>query len=142
MNDILIVEDSLTQAVRLEGFLKKNGYATRRAGNGQLALEAIRAAKPDLVLSDITMPVLDGFGLCAAVKADPNLRDIPIILLTNLASPEDIIHGLNAEADGYITKPYEDQFLLDRVAYYLKRAKTPSVREEAVRVPVEVSVAD
>jgi PAS domain S-box-containing protein len=142
MNDILIVEDSLTQAVRLEGFLKKNGYATRRAGNGQLALEAIRAAKPDLVLSDITMPVLDGFGLCAAVKADPNLRDIPIILLTNLASPEDIIHGLNAEADGYITKPYEDQFLLDRVAYYLKRAKTPSVREEAVREPVEVSFAD
>lgn len=122
---ILIVEDSMTQAFSLEFLLTENGYRASIAGNGQQALEMARLHRPDLVVSDITMPIMGGFEFCSKAKADPDLRDIPILLLTDLSNSDDIIHGLESRADGYITKPYEEGFLLRKIRTLLIQRDQP-----------------
>ena len=125
MARILIVEDSATQAVRLEIVLAKRNYTVDTAENGRRALDMIQENQPDLVISDITMPVMNGFEMCTSLKNNPDTRDIPVLLLTNLADPDDLIHGLNAQADSYVTKPYDEDYLLKRVAECLKRQRLP-----------------
>ncbi|NVD74893.1 hybrid sensor histidine kinase/response regulator [Duganella sp. BJB488] len=117
--EILIVEDSPTQAERLRRLIQSMRYGARVAGNGQLALEAIRERKPDLVLSDIVMPEMDGYTLCRAIKTDPDLRDIPVILVTSLMDPKDIIRGIECGADNFIRKPYAEDYLLNRIGHML-----------------------
>lgn len=117
--EILIAEDSPTQAGKLKFLLEGRGYRARIAVNGRLALDAIRLRKPHLVLSDILMPELDGYGLCQAIKAQPELRDLPVILVTSLIDPEDIVRGLECGADNFIRKPYNDDYLLNRIEYVL-----------------------
>jgi PleD family two-component response regulator len=86
-HDILVVEDSLTQAQHLVRVLQREpGFRVRVAPDGLAALAAIRAAPPDLIISDIAMPGMDGHALCGAVKADPALAMIPVLLLTRLTS--------------------------------------------------------
>jgi signal transduction histidine kinase len=121
--EILIVEDSPTQAERLRRLIQSSGYHARVAGNGKLALAAIRERKPHLVLSDIVMPEMDGYELCRAVKADPALRDIPVILVTSLTDPKDIIRGIECGADNFIRKPYADDYLLNRIGQMLVNQK-------------------
>jgi PAS domain S-box-containing protein len=124
---VLIVEDSMTQAVSLDYLLSENGYHTSIATNGLEALQKAQQHKPDLVVSDITMPIMGGFEFCSRAKADAALCDIPILLLTDLSNPDDIIHGLEARADGYITKPYEEGFLLRKIRSLLARpGKSPT----------------
>jgi PAS domain S-box-containing protein len=135
---ILIVEDSMTQAFSLEYLLSENGYQASVVGDGLQALQSVRLNKPDLVVSDITMPVMGGFEFCARVKADPALQDIPILLLTDLSNPDDIIHGLEARADGYITKPYEQGFLLKKIGALLTRQPQPA--DEECENPVTIVV--
>jgi signal transduction histidine kinase len=110
--NILIVEDSPTQTKMLRYVLEENGYTVNSANNGISALESIRRKKPNLIITDIIMPVMDGFSLCKAVKSDPDLKSIPIMLLTSLSDPQDVIKGLQAGADNFLTKPYEDTFLI------------------------------
>jgi two-component system, sensor histidine kinase and response regulator len=121
--DVLIVEDSPTQAERLRRLLQSAGYLARVAGNGRLALAAIGARKPQLVLSDIVMPEMDGYELCRAIKSDKDLRDIPVILVTSLNDPKDIIRGIEAGADNFIRKPYVEDYLLDRISHMLMNQK-------------------
>ncbi|MBA5607941.1 response regulator [Duganella sp. FT3S] len=121
--EILIVEDSPTQAERLRRLIQSMRYRARVAGNGRLALEAIRAAKPQLVLSDIVMPEMDGYTLCRAIKTDPVLRDIPVILVTSLTDPKDIIRGIECGADNFIRKPYSEEYLLNRIGHMLMNQK-------------------
>ena len=115
--NILIVEDSPTQTKLLRLILEENGYTVDSAPNGVKALECIRAKKPDLIITDIVMPEMDGFALCKALKVDPNLRFIPVMLLTSLSDPQDVIKGLQAGADNFLTKPYEDTFLISCIQY-------------------------
>jgi two-component system cell cycle response regulator len=115
--NILIVEDSPTQTKLLRLILEENGYTVDSAPNGVKALECIRAKKPDLIITDIVMPEMDGFALCKALKVDPNLRFIPVMLLTSLSDPQDVIKGLQAGADNFLTKPYEDTFLISCIHY-------------------------
>ena len=112
---ILIAEDSPTQALRLQNTLEKNGFTVTVARNGREALGALARMRPALVISDIQMPVMDGYELCRHVKADPALRDIPLILLTSLSAPQDIIRGLECGADNFVVKPYDEAFLLARI---------------------------
>ncbi|MYN17907.1 response regulator [Rugamonas sp. FT107W] len=121
--EILIVEDSPTQAERLRRLIQSMRYGARVAGNGQLALEAIRERKPDLVLSDIVMPEMDGYTLCRAIKTDPDLREIPVILVTSLMDPKDIIRGIECGADNFIRKPYAEDYLLNRIGHMLMNQK-------------------
>jgi signal transduction histidine kinase len=121
--EILIVEDSPTQAERLRRLIQSMRYGARVAPNGRLALEAIRERKPHLVLSDIVMPEMDGYTLCRAIKADPELRDIPVILVTSLMDPKDIIRGIECGADNFIRKPYAEDYLLNRIGHMLMNQK-------------------
>ncbi|KQW96641.1 histidine kinase [Massilia sp. Root418] len=121
--EILIVEDSPTQAERLRRLIQSVRYKARVAGNGRLALEAIRERKPHLVLSDIVMPEMDGYELCRAVKTDGALRDIPVILVTSLTDPKDIIKGIECGADNFIRKPYAEDYLLNRIGHMLVNQK-------------------
>jgi PAS domain S-box-containing protein len=138
---ILIVEDSMTQAFSLEYLLSESGYKVAIATNGLQALEMAHLHKPDLVISDITMPIMGGFEFCSRAKSDPGLRDVPIVLLTDLSNPDDIIHGLEARADGYITKPYEEGFLLSKIRSLLARRHEPTTAEEEAGEAIEFSFA-
>jgi len=121
--EILIVEDSPTQAERLRRLIQSMRYVARVAPNGRLALEAIRERKPHLVLSDIVMPEMDGYALCRAIKSDEQLRDIPVILVTSLMDPKDIIRGIECGADNFIRKPYAEDYLLNRIGHMLMNQK-------------------
>ena len=112
---VLIVEDSPTQALRLQNTLEKHGFTVTAAHNGREALEALSRMRPALVISDIQMPEMDGYELCRRLKANAMLREIPLILLTSLSTPQDIIHGLECGADNFVVKPYSEAFLLERI---------------------------
>jgi len=134
--EILVAEDSRTQAELLKHLLKGCGYVVATAGDGQEGLLAARRRKPTLIVSDVEMPVLSGYGMCRAIKSDPQLRDIPVILLTSLSDPGDVLSGLEAGADYYLTKPYDHEQLLSTVRLALATPVGPeapaSERLEAV----------
>lgn len=113
--EILIVEDSPTQAAQLQYILETHGHPVSLAANGGEALAEIAGGKTALVISDIIMPQMDGFELCRRIKASEETRDIPVILLTSLSDPQDVIKGLACGADNFITKPYEEDYLLARI---------------------------
>ncbi len=113
--DVLIAEDSRLQARMLHKKLEQAGYAVRWAENGKIALEMTRQQRPTLIISDIEMPEMSGYEFCQAVKSDPELRSIPLMLLSTLSEPEDIIRGLHVGADNYVTKPYDTDYLLSRM---------------------------
>ncbi len=136
--DVVIAEDSRIQSKILQKHLVQAGYQVRAASNGAEALELIRQTPPTIIISDIEMPEMDGYELCRLVKGDPAFRHIPLILLSTLGAPEDIIEGLHAGADNYVTKPYQAEYLLSRVASLLH---TP-IGEEDPQAPVlEVTLA-
>jgi signal transduction histidine kinase len=130
-NSVLIAEDSPTQALRLRNTLEKNGFTVTRAEDGQAALEALSGIWPTLVISDVQMPRMDGFEFCRRLKSDPALRDIPLILLTSLSSPQDIIQGLASGADNFVVKPYDEDFLLARIRAVLANRDLPTAPEGA-----------
>jgi signal transduction histidine kinase/DNA-binding response OmpR family regulator len=113
--NILVVEDSPTQAEKLRYILEKHRYRVAVATNGSAALAKIAGEKPSLVISDILMPEMDGYELCKRIKATEGLRDIPVILLTSLIDPQDVIRGLACGADNFISKPYNEEHLMSRV---------------------------
>ena len=112
---ILIVEDSPTQAAALDALLESADYAVDIARSVEAALARLGKDSVDLVISDVVMPGMSGYDLSRAIKAREDLRDIPIVLLTSLADPLDIIRGLECGADNYLTKPYEHNQLLARI---------------------------
>ncbi len=116
---IAIVEDSNVQAKKLKYLLEENNYEVSVSSNAQEALQLIEKRAPNLVISDIIMPGMDGYELCNRIKTNPKLKDLPVILLTTLRDPLDIIKGLQAQADNFIIKPYEDQYLLMRIQYLI-----------------------
>ncbi len=116
---IFIVEDSPTQLEQLKIILEESDYKYGFAINGKEALEKIKVEKPELVITDIIMPEMDGYELCKSIKSNPELKDISVMLLTTLSNPEDVIKGLESGADNFLTKPYSPDFLISRVKYIL-----------------------
>lgn len=117
--DVLIVEDSPTQAEKLKFLLEKNDFKVTTAGNGMEALNIISKRKPFFVITDVVMPEMNGYELCRNIKENKKFNDIPVILLTALSDPMDVIKGLECGADNFITKPYEEKYLLSRIRYML-----------------------
>lgn len=113
--NILIVEDSKVQEILLRRILNDQGHSVRCAFEGEEALKLIQEHKPDLVISDIIMPGMNGFELCARIKNDERMEDIPVLLLTVLSDPQDIIEALRVGANGFVTKPYEEAFLVSQI---------------------------
>ena len=120
---ILIVEDSPTQAEYLSAILEDRGFQVVTTRNGEEALASMAKRRPDLVISDVTMPGIDGFELCSRIAHDPSLGKIPVILLTGLSHPADVFKGLESGASQFVTKPFEDDYLLSRVEYVLANAE-------------------
>ena len=120
---ILIVEDSPTQAQQLQYMLEQHGYEVSAASNGRLALELMLKFKPEIVVSDVNMPEMDGYELSRRVKNDEDLRHIPIILVTTMSDPHDVIRGLECGADNFVLKPYDEHYLISRVRYALANQK-------------------
>ncbi len=131
---LLVVEDSRVQTAILKNKLLAAGYEVRTAENGQVGLELIREERPTLVISDIEMPTMTGYELCSAVKNDPELRTIPVILLSTLSDAQDIIKGLHCGADNYVTKPYDSDYLISRVASLLETPVDDAEEEQPLEV--------
>ena len=136
---LLLVEDSPTQAARLKFLLEAKGYLVRLADRGEKALNLCKEELPELLVTDVTMPGMDGYELCRAVKDDAKLRNIPVMLLTGLSDPKDIIWGLEAGADCYLTKPYSDEELCSRIEFVLKNIDPNSETDATETVPIDVS---
>lgn len=117
---ILVVEDSLTQAVKLEYFLAGKGFHVFLAPTGEQALEVLAKKDIDLVISDVIMPGMDGYELCEKIRRTPQYKSVPVILLTSLSDPGDIVRGLKSGATNFVTKPYDEGFLLARIQSVLK----------------------
>jgi len=113
---VLIAEDSPTQALKLQMILEEKSYEVMHGKNGQEALSLLSEDNPpDLIISDIVMPEMDGYEFCSKIKQNEKTKSIPVILLTQLSNPEDVIKGLQAGADNFISKPYTDDFLFERI---------------------------
>jgi adenylate cyclase len=117
---ILVVDDERIYRHIIARRLAADGYEVIEAGDGEEGLNAVRTHIPDLVLLDVKMPRLDGIEVCRRLKADPLVPFIPIILLTGESAPSDIIAGLDAGADEYLTKPVDQAALVARVRSALR----------------------
>lgn len=115
MQKILIAEDSKTQAIKLKLLLETNGFNSSVVENGREALQILSEQEFDLIISDIVMPEMNGFDLCIGIKSDDKYKSIPIILLTSLDNIEDVMRGLAVGADNYISKPYDDSYLISKI---------------------------
>ncbi|HEY4443251.1 MAG TPA: response regulator [Steroidobacteraceae bacterium] len=133
---ILIAEDSATQAQRLQHILERQGYRVTATANGRLALEAAQRSKPALIISDVIMPEMNGYELCGRVKADAHLADVPVVLVTTLSDPHDVIRGLECRADNFILKPYDADQLLRRIQFVLVNSQM--LRSEQAGMGLEI----
>ena len=138
---ILVVEDSPIQSEVLRRLLVGQGYTCELAVDGAAGLVALRSAPFDLVISDITMPILDGYQMCAQIKKDCALKHIPVILLTALSNPVDVIRGLNAGAEVYLTKPYDKERLLRQMCDLLEAPALPEIEEIPQAAPIAIEIA-
>jgi signal transduction histidine kinase len=134
--EIVIAEDSQTQAERLSHYLNTRGYAVTVTKDGKQALAAALQGKPAMVITDVLMPEMDGYTLCKEIKSLPALKDVPVVLLTSLSRPQDIVKGLECGADSFIRKPYDDKYLLSRVEYILTNVELR--KTERFRVGVQL----
>ena len=117
---ILIVDDNETNRDILDARLKTQGYELLQAADGEEALAAARQHLPDLILLDVMMPKIDGIEVCRQLKSDANLPFMPIILVTAKADSRDVVAGLDAGADEYLTKPIDQAALVARVRSVLR----------------------
>ena len=116
---ILIVEDSFVQAGLLRRVLEQPAFEVVLASHGVEALELLTQRLPALIISDVVMPVMDGYTLCQKLKSTPQYRQVPFMLLTALSHPADIFKGLESGADFYSLKPYDAEKLRERVVSIL-----------------------
>ena len=112
---ILLVEDSPTQAQKAQLILEREGYDVTLAPDGTVGLEYTLNDRPDLIVTDIVMPKMDGYDMCREIKSNKEIADIPVVMLTTKGDIMDIIEGLGAGADNFITKPYESTLLISRI---------------------------
>ena len=136
---VLIVEDDHNIAELLQMYLEKEGYAVTTAVDGGKGLEKFRSIKPDLVLLDVMMPVMDGWAVCRAIRAE---SQTPVIMLTAKGETDDKVAGLKSGADDYITKPFEMKEVLARIEAVLRRTSGITAEKKSRRLVFEKLVID
>jgi diguanylate cyclase (GGDEF)-like protein/PAS domain S-box-containing protein len=135
---ILVVEDSPVQAELLRRVFEGAGYQVITAADGAEGLALTKANHPAAVVSDINMPIMDGYALCRAIRGEAALKFTPVVLLTMLSDPLDVIRGLNAGADAYVTKPYNAANLVSRVESLLAYPPVPPPPGERRKVEIRL----
>ena len=136
---VLIVEDDPNIRELLQMYLEKDGYAVTLASDGGQGLDKFRTIKPDLVLLDVMMPVMDGWAVCKAIRQEGNT---PVIMLTAKGETDDKVSGLKAGADDYITKPFEMKELLARIEAVLRRSDRNCEEAKARRLTFDKLTID
>jgi two-component system, cell cycle sensor histidine kinase and response regulator CckA len=134
---VLIAEDNPAQAEYLRSLLERNGFEVLAAQNGKEALDLARNQTPSVVVSAVTMPEMDGYALCRALKAEPDLKSIPTILVTELSSPHDVLEGLSAGADNFLVKPYEDTHVLSHISRLLASTRFKAPEQSSAGIEIE-----
>lgn len=132
--DILVVDDVSENLKLLLNLLRPAGYKVRPASNGAEALDAVMRKKPDLILLDIKMPGMDGFEVCKRLKADSQLKKIPIIFISGLSETDDKVKAFHAGGVDYITKPFQEEEVLMRVQTHIELQR--------MRMDLESTVAE
>lgn len=115
MAQILIVDDSPTEAHVLKGMLEKNGFETETAENGTEGIERAKELKPDLILMDVVMPGLNGFQATRQLTKDPQTSGIPVIIVTTKDQETDRVWGLRQGATDFLTKPVSEKVLMEKI---------------------------
>ena len=136
---VLIVEDDRNIAELLKLYLEKEGYAVITAEDGGKGLEKFRTIKPDLVLLDVMMPVMDGWAVCKAIRAE---SQVTIIMLTAKGETDDKVSGLKSGADDYITKPFEMKEVLARIEAVLRRTTGVTTEKKSRRLTFDKMTID
>jgi DNA-binding response OmpR family regulator len=121
VKEILIVDDEPNVVVPIQFLMEQQGYRVMIAERGEDALDLIYHYKPDLVILDIMLPGMDGYEVCEIVRLNPNYRDVKIIFLTAKGREVEIAKGLALGADAYITKPYSNAALVEKVKGLLEK---------------------
>lgn len=138
MERILIVEDSPTQREMLKHTLEAQGYAVFTATNGKEAWARFRDYAPTLVITDIIMPEMDGYALCRAIKSANDIsRTVPVVLLTSLSDPRDVIAGLECGADSFVGKPFAEDYLLSRIRHVIANRDLPARADDGRGIEIE-----
>ena len=119
--EILVVDDELAIRKGLAALLEESGYSVRTARDGIAALGAVRARRPDLVLLDVMMPLMDGFAVCESIRQHD--RDLPIVFLTAKDADEDQVRGLEVGADDFVSKGVDNAVLLARIRKSIERGR-------------------
>lgn len=119
-HDVLVVDDEPNIVLSLKFLISQQGYEVRTAGNGEEALRALEEKIPDLILLDIMMPKPDGYEVCQKIRATPEWKEIPVIMLTAKGRDVEKQKGFAMGADDYITKPFATQELVSKVRAMLK----------------------
>lgn len=112
---ILIADDEQNIVISIEFLLRREGFDVVVAGDGEEALAKARAERPDLVLLDVMMPKMNGFDVCQALRADPELADMRVMMLTAKGRETEVSKGLGLGADAYMTKPFSTKELVAQV---------------------------
>ncbi len=120
---VLVAEDDEMQAELIRRSLLAEGHTATVVHDGRAALDAARALRPDLVVLDLMLPVIDGFGVCRVLRRDD---DVPVLMLTARATEDDLLLGLELGADDYMTKPYSPRELMARIRTVLRRSGRPA----------------
>jgi DNA-binding response OmpR family regulator len=132
---ILVVDDSPTVSGMVERILSRRGYTVRVAGDGLVALSALRVFKPDLVLLDIRLPHVDGFQLCLVIRRITKYAALPIVMLSALSGQADIQHAMLAGADDYLVKPVDEDKLVKAIERHLAKADCALAENSTQRRP-------
>lgn len=123
MKKILLVEDDTSLRENVAELLELSGYNVCMASNGKIAVDMAEKAQPDLVLCDIMMPEMDGYGVLEHLSSNDTTRDIPFIFVSAKTEREDVRRGMNLGADDYLTKPFEEEELLSAIECRLEKAE-------------------
>jgi len=123
MPRVLVIDDDPVILELLRVNFEIEGFEVVSAGDGREGLETAKRAKPDVILSDIMMPRMDGLALVTALRGEPKTKAVPIILLSAKAQNAEVKAGLEAGADDYVTKPFDPLELIDRVNGVLAKAR-------------------
>src|SRR5687768_2466543 len=136
---VLIADDNRQVCSLLCDLLEPDGYSVKTAGDGHAALELVHSFGPDIVISDVVMPVMGGIELCRQIKANPKTSDIPVLLISGMrTAPEDALEGLTAGADDYLDVPFRNEEVLVKVARLAERRRVEKHYREIVEQAADI----